>query len=196
MKNIFPFILLLLFSSCEIGKQKKDFEILADCKFGLEEISSFNLAGVAMENILDGGKFDFHQFPNLVMGLMTNDVPIDANIVLSVYNPSGEDVELSAFDYIILVDDIQIAGGKMSDRTTILPETETYIPLSVKGNAYQAISSNQQKWIDLLSGNSETSILLQIKVKPNVNIVGTEVKMPGYLTFEKEINAELLKKHL
>lgn len=77
-----------------------------------------------------------------------------------------------------------------------MPESDTKIPISVQGNVYETISTNQQKWINLLSGQSDEGLMLKIKVKPSIDIVGTEVKMPGYLTFEHKIDAEILKKHL
>lgn len=196
MKKIFLLFLIVLLSACEVGKQKKDFEIIADCEFKLEQIETFNLANVPLEKMMQSGEFDFSQFPNLAVGLFQKDIPLDAKIILSAYNPSKEKASLSAFDYLIFIEDIQIAEGKITEKTEFLPESETKIPISVQGNVYETISTNQQKWINLLSGQSDEGLILKIKVKPSIDIVGTEVKMPGYLTFEHKIDAEILKKHL
>lgn len=196
MKKIFSLLLLIFLSACDIGSQKKDFEIVADCEFQLEQIETFNLANIPLEKMMQTGEFDFSQFPNLAIGFLQKDIPLDAKIVVSAYNPDEEKATLTAFDYIIYIDDTQIAEGSMTEKTTFLPKSETKIPILVQGNVYESIVANQHKWIDLLSGKNNESLMLKIKVKPSINIVGTDVKMPGYLTFEKKIDAEMLKKHL
>ena len=179
-----------------MANQKKDFDIISNCEFQLEQIATFKLANIPLEKMTQNGTFDFSQFPNLAIGFLQKDIPLDAKIVVSVYNPDEEKANLTAFDYVIYIDDIQIAEGSVTDKTTFLPKSETKIPISVQGNVYESIVANQQKWIDLLSGQNDEGLLLKIKVKPSVNIVGTDVKMPGYLTFEKKIDAETLKEHL
>jgi len=194
MKKIFPMFLILFFATCDMANQKKDFDVIADCEFQLEKIETFNLANIPFEKMVQTGEFDFSQFPNLAVGFLQKDIPIDAKIIVSAYNPDEEKANLTAFDYIVYIEDIQIAEGSVTEKTAFLPKTETQIPIDIHGNVYEAIVNHQQKWIDLLNGKDD--LMLKIKVKPSVDIVGTSVKMPGYLTFEHKIDAETIKNHL
>lgn len=196
MKKIFLLFLILSLSACDVINQKKDFEIIADCDFQLDRIEKFELANVPLQKMMQTNNFDFTQFPTLALAYFQKKIPLDAQIVVSAHNPSEQKANLTAFDYLIYMDDVQVAEGQVNEKTEILPESTTLIPIAIKGDVYQVIADNQDKWIALLSNRDEANVVLKIKVKPVIELVGTEMKMPGYLTFEKKIDGNLLQKNL
>ncbi len=190
MKKYFLLILLLFvfLSACQTLQMMQNF---AKCEFRLAQIANINALGIDMTgkrsfsdfNLLDAGK--------VVQALAGNQFLLNFVANVEVRNPNAEPAGLNRMDWILMVDNKEVLNGTLNQAVSVPANNGTTVmPLQLSIDL-KKIFANQSRdetlslAFDLAQqGNNTTRLML--RVRPYINIGGTELAYPGYLNIKKD----------
>ena len=184
---------LMILMGCGMSSQKKEIETFAKCDFSVHKIEKFDLAGNDVPQWIEDKKFDLSHTPSLMLGWMNKNVPFEALFLCKIVNPTDSKAAIHAFDYVILLEGVEIAAGTFDRGITILPHEATEVPLEISGNMYDMLSKHQETFINFIS-QPEGEIRVTFKIKPTFLLANQEIKSPTYFNFEKVITRQMFLK--
>lgn len=197
MKNKHLFMLFLaalFFVSCGIKDQKNEIENLAKCKFEIKSINEMNIAGTSINKIVKNGNLDVGSLPNIAIAALQKNIPLDAILNLEVTNPTDSKASIDEFDYIILLENGELANGTVNQKITVDANQTTVVPINIKGEVYSLLFGENKALLKFLTGDNSSNANFTIKVKPTFTIAGQKMKYPGFITIEKQLSREILFK--
>lgn len=186
------FVSMLLVTGCGFTNQKKEIENLTKCKFELEQIEKFELAGVPVDNLLSSGNSDLLKMPKILLALMDQRLPLNMRMNVQVENPTKEKASVNTFDYILLFEDVEVANGTMVQPLEVKSGEAKVVPFDIKGDVYELIQSKSDVFLNFIKGNSNQKAKLTLKVKPSFKIAGKLVKSPVFFNIDKYITKDML----
>ncbi|MDQ8052766.1 MAG: LEA type 2 family protein [Pedobacter sp.] len=198
MNKLFLFaILFICFSSCGINRQAQQLKMLEKCDYKLIGASHVNLAGTDVRRLIEEKSFSLTNIPSLALGYLKKDIPLNANLDLEISNPSTNLAAINNFEYIILVNQQEIANGSVDQRVSIAAGEKVRVPVQLHANVYQFIANGKilGDITSFLSGGvsgNEKKGLLTLKIKPSIMVGGSLVKYPGFITIDKEVSSKIL----
>ncbi len=195
MKKIVLAILLaggLVFASCDIltqlTSQVASVANLANCDFSLKNVDNISIAGVNLKNITSGN-LDPTDVVKLVAAYQSKQVPLSMDLNVNIKNPTQQQASMTAMDWILAIDGTDVANGASRRTYTIRPSTTTTVPLGVNTDLGKIFSS---KGVDALKNfassfsNDGTSSKVGLRVRPSMNVGGSQVPFPNYIKLEKK----------
>lgn len=188
------FVSILLMTGCGFTNQKKEIENLTKCKFALEQIDKFELAGVPIDNLLSAGDSDLLKVPKILLALMDQRLPLNMRMNVQVENPAKEKASVNTFDYILLFEDVEVANGTMVQPLEVEGGEVKVVPFDIKGDIYELVQSKSDVFLDFIKGDSKQKAKLTLKVKPSFKIAGKLVKSPVFFNIDKYITKDMLYK--
>ena len=204
-KNIWVLVLMIVAgvaSSCGVGRQVADAKTFGDCKYDIASVDSVYLAGIDIRefrNIRSFSDFDLAKYPELAMGLLRKNVPLDLRVNIDITNPTKKRAAINQLEYRVLLTNNEIFNGFLSQLIEVLPGTSpTRVPVRLNTNAYQLLSNDKTRdefvnMIMALTGKGDAKpAKFQVKIKPTLDVAGKQVNYPGYITFEKEVTSKML----
>jgi len=198
MKNIFLIGLIVIgFSSCGINKQAQQIKALEKCEYKLIDATNISLAGTDIKKLINQGSTNLVNIPALALGYLRKDIPLKANLNLEISNPSTSLAAINNFEFIILINQQEIANGVVDQRVSIDAGQTTKVPVQLNANVYQFIANGKilQDITSFIGGaaqGSEKKGMLTLKIKPSIMVGGAMVKYPGFITIDKEISSKIL----
>ena len=161
---------------------------LANCTYDLKNVSNVYIAGVNVKNACNGN-ITATDVVKLSAALLSKKVPLSMDVNVNVTNPTTQQASLTAMDWICEIDGTQFANGNSNKTYNITPNNTTAVPLSVNADIYSMFSKDGieslKKFVNSFS-NDGTSSKVASKIKPSVNVAGTVVQSPKYITLEKK----------
>lgn len=197
MKKIQLLFLLLLSISlvnCGIGDQKREIETLGKCKFEIKSIKEMKVAGTSVDKIIKKGNLDLASIPNIAIAALQQNIPLDAILNLEVTNPTDSKASIDEFDYIILLENSELANGTVNQKISVDAKQAAIIPINIKGEVYKLVFGEDKALLKFLTGDNTTKANFTIKVKPTFTVAGQKVKYPGYISIDKQLSREILFK--
>ncbi|WP_025764961.1 hypothetical protein [Dyadobacter tibetensis] len=189
-------------SACGVSKQVSEAKTFGECKYDLASVDSVYLAGIDIrefKNIKSISDFDMAKYPKLGLALLRKDIPLDLRVNIDITNPTRRRAAVNQIEYKVLLTDSEIFNGYLSRLIEVMPGTgSTRVPIQLKANVYDLVSNNDTRdelinMISALSGKKDADpTKFVVKVKPTLDLGGKKLNYPGYITFEKEITAEML----
>lgn len=185
--------LLFSLSRCGINKQIEQAKALEKCHFDLVSIDSVNLSGVNINRSENGQEINLTSLPRLAMGLISHNIPLNANVAIRITNETGQTAAIDQFEYKILLKNNEVFNGFVN-RKVVVPAGggQIIVPVHVFGNVYKLIADQQtsQAFGDLisnLSGSTTTpKSVVTFKIRPTLDLGGKAFNYPGYISFDKE----------
>lgn len=195
-------IALGILSSCGVGKQVSEAKTFGDCKYNLTSVDSVYLAGIDVKefrNITEFSAMELARYPKLGLAFLRKDIPLDLRANIEITNPTRNKAAINQLEYKVLLSDSEIFSGFFNQKIEVYPGTgSTTVPIKLQANVYQLLnnSSTREEVINLiiaLTGKSTSKpSKFVVKVKPTLDLAGKQLNYPGYITFEKEITAQML----
>ena len=183
----------MMFSSCDIFNQLASdvagVANLRNCEFHLKNVNNVSVAGVNVKNLTQG-QLSATDVVKLVAAYQTKKVPLAMNVNVNVKNPTTTQAAMTALDWILDIEGKDMASGVNSQRYTILPSTTTTVPLGVStdlGDLFSKQGVEKLKSFASSFTKEGTSSKVGLRVKPNINVAGTQVPFPNYIRLEKKI---------
>ena len=166
----------MMFSSCDIFNQlASDVASVANlrnCEFNLTQ-----------------GQLSATDVVKLVAAYQTKKVPLAMNVNVDVKNPTTTQAAMTALDWILAIDGKDMANGINSQRYTIKPSATTTVPLGVNtdlGDLFSKEGVEKLKNFASSFTKDGTSSKVGLRVKPSINVGGTQVPFPNYIKLEKK----------
>lgn len=197
MNKLFLICLLAMFTSCSINKQAQQIKALGQCDYKLLNASNVSIAGTNIDKLLGSKNLNVVNMPSLALAYLRKDVPLKATLNLQISNPSSNLAAINNFDYIILINQQEIANGTVNQRISVSAKQNVNVPVQLNANIYQFLASGKtlQDIGAFLSGavnGTEQKGLVTVKIKPSIVVGGNLVKYPGFITIDKEVSNKIL----
>lgn len=189
------FISFLTFwtTGCGVVRQAKQISNLVNCDFRILNVQNINLAGINIQNIQDIKNLGFSDAARIMTAVAGKSLPLTFLLNLEGKNPNNTAAGMNVLDWILFIDNIQMASGKVSQNFIIPPNNGTaVIPIQVsldlkqilKGKSLEAIAN----FAFNLSGAGNRPTRITAKVKPTIMIGNTPLKYPGYITINTDFS--------
>lgn len=179
-------VLSMLFTGCEVTRQAKLASNLANCDFRIRSVEKVNLAGVELQDVKSVSDLGISEMAQIMAGFASPILPLSLQLNLEGRNPNATDAGLNRLEWILFIDEIQMASGILDKPFTIPALGTTNIPVDV-GLDLKPVLSGKSGTIMLnfcmnLAGVGNTPTRFRIKLRPTIMVAGRALKYPGYIT--------------
>lgn len=193
-RKIFLTLLLVALSlvSC---KQVKEAMTLAKCDFRLKNVESLKLDQVELWGLKAYTDISFIDIGKLGVTYASGSLPMNLKLNLEIRNPNSAKAALNRLDWILLIDQNQVAEGTTNYRVEVEPKGGVAsMPLTISTDLKQALTGQSLKSLVNLALNffdaGGAPSKLTIKAKPWISIGNSSIAYPGYINVKKEFGAE------
>jgi hypothetical protein len=183
---LFAGLLLLPFTGCEVTRQARLASNLANCEFRILSVENVIMGGVSLQNIKSVKDLSFSDVALLMAGLTSPVFPLSLQLNLEGRNPNTTAAGLNHLDWILFIDDNQMASGMLDKPFSIPPKGTTLVPVQIGLDLKPFLSGKSAETIlnfgMNLAGMGNAPTRLKIKLKPTIIVGGTVLRYPGYIT--------------
>lgn len=185
--------LCVMLTSCSVlsgvAEQIKGIANLVNCEYSLNNVSNVSVAGVDVKKVA-GGQIGVADVAKLAASIINKQIPLAMDFNVGIKNPTETNAMLSVMDWIVNVQNTQLAQGSTTNSYKISAGRTSTVPLSVATDMYRIFSKDG---IESLKGfassfkSDGTSSKVGIKVRPSLNVGSQVLKTPNYITIEKNV---------
>lgn len=182
----------MMLSSCDIlnqlASQVQSVANLANCEFNLKNVSNVSVAGVNVKNLTQGN-LSATDIVKLVAAYQTKKVPLSMDVNVNVKNPTTTQAALTAMDWILAIDNSDVANGVSNKGFTVKPSTTTTVPLGVNtdlGNLFSKQGVESLKNFASSFTSEGVSSKVGLRIRPQLTVGTTQVPFPNYIKLEKK----------
>lgn len=202
--NWVPVLLLsVILAGCGINREAR---ALRHCEYQLVGLDNLTLAGVDISRMLkDNQQIDLSSMPALALAYLRQDLPLTANLQVEIHNPTKKLAGIRAFEYIVLLDGIEVMDGVSDLPIKVPPHSTTLSSVQLNTNIYKLLSdeSNLRKVMQFLNSNRSATqngtnqaqtgtekLNLTFKIKPTYTLGNQPINYPGYITVQKSLDID------
>ena len=192
MRNIRFFLLFIVTASFVYScKTLMSYVNVVKCDFRMKSVTDTRLSGIQIQKLQTFSDLNLFQVGNLTKAYLAGNVPLEFMLHIEGKNPNTSQATMASFDWILLIDDIQMVSGTNEQEYLIPANGGTKnIPLKISVNLLEVLN-NETK--DALlnfgfnladAGGKPTRVGL--KLRPTINVGGVPVTYPGYIDLGTE----------
>jgi len=188
MKNkkfiLFALVFAFAIVSC---KQLQELTNLTKCDFRLKTVDNIQLAGVNVQNIKNVNQISIIDVAKLTTAFLSKNLPLSFNLNVEARNPNPKQAAMTALDWILLIDDIEMTRGIINQRYAVPANGGiTTIPMNMNFNLFQVLNGRaKDAMINFslnLSGQGNAPTRIALKAKPTIMLGNYPLQYPGYIT--------------
>ncbi len=164
------------------------------CEFRLGSAEDITLAGINVQQVSSLSELSLADAARITGALASGTLPLSLTLNVDIKNPNQARASLNRLDWIMLIDDEQIAEGTTNQRIEIPPNDGiSTLPLFIEADLKSALSGKTGNallnfGLNLAgAGNQPTRITL--RAKPYVEVGGRSISYPGYLDIQNEFTS-------
>lgn len=176
----------LLLTSCEVLQQVGQMANIANCKFRLESVKQLTLAGINVQNIKKVSDLTLVDGAKLAAAVATNQFPLTFTLNTEVNNPNASVAKMTRFDWILLIDDIEMTRGLVNSAYTIPANGTTIVPMQMSIDLKEALSGKSADAIINfgmnLAGAGNEPTRFTMKIQPTITVGSYVLTYPGYIS--------------
>jgi len=166
---------------------------LADCEFRYEGLERAILAGVDVLRVAGAGDLEAGEAAVLFTALALGRLPLDLTVRVGVRNPNETAAAVNRLDWALLIDDIEMGAGVVTDRVEIAPRGGTaVVPVHFSTELVSAFSGQSGESLIAfalnLAGGGDRPSRVTVRIKPTVTVGGKAVQVPGTITLNQEFS--------
>jgi hypothetical protein len=181
-------VMVLLMASCAQVKQLTN---LLNCDFRVSTVENIDMAGIDVDRIKSFTDLNFGDGVKLLAAVAQGTLPLGMTVNIEAKNPNTQMAALNKLDWILLIDDIEMANGSTTKRVEVPPNNGTGIfPIQVTTDLAKVLSGQSAKSIVNfglnLAGYGSRPTRIAVKAKPTILIGSTAIMYPGYITIKSE----------
>ncbi len=179
----------LTFASCStmksLGDQIVSIANLANCEYSMKNANNVSVAGVKLSDVTNGN-ISVMDIAKLTTAIVNKNVPLTMDVNVDVKNPTATAAALTAMDWIMYIDGVEMATGVSTKAYTIDQNSTTTVTLPVSTDIFK-VCNNLDAVKNLVQSFTEDGKSSQIglKIKPSLNVAGVMIPMPDYITIQK-----------
>ncbi len=186
------FLFVLALSGC---KTLMSYTNILKCDFRMESLRNPVIAGVNVSSIRSLSDLSFIQAGKLTTAYLSGNVPLEFTLNMEGKNPNTSEARMAQFDWIVKIDDVQIATGTNQSEYVLPANNGTQIiPIRIAVNLLDVINKDSKDslinfGLNLAdAGNKPTRVSLQIR--PTVYVSTIPVTYPGYISLGTEFGGQ------
>jgi len=189
----------LIVSGCGLNRETRALRALKHCEFQLVALDQLTLAGVDISRLLEQDRqLEMSSLPALAFAYLNQDLPMDATLQVQIHNPTNKLAGIGEFEYIILMDDLELLDGTSDIAISVPSESTITTPIHLRANVYKLLSQgdNLQRVIRFLNTGTSSgqlqdeSLNLTFKIKPTLTLAKQPIQYPGYITVQKSLDRQ------
>lgn len=179
-------IVLIAMTSC---KQLQELTNLAKCDFKLKTIDNIQLAGVNVQQFQNLNQLNIMDVAKLTTAYMSKNLPLSFNLNVDARNPNPSKAAVTALDWILEIDNIEMTRGVLNKRFEIAPNGGvTMIPMVLNFDLLKVLSGKSKdaalNFAFNLSGAGNTPTRITLKARPTVMVGSIPLQYPGYISIK------------
>jgi hypothetical protein len=182
--------MIFLISGCGVLEQVQQMGNLTRCQFRLESMNNTELAGVNVQNKNKLEDFSFTELTRVGTAYAKGDLPIQFTLNVGVKNPNDKVAAMNRMAWTLMIDDKETISGLLDQRVQIEANSTNTIPLNMSFDLLDFFDSmGRDSLLNLvmnLAGQSDKPTSLTLKVKPSIDVAGTNINYPGYIDVNTE----------
>jgi len=182
-KVISACVLFSVLGACDSITGLKNF---AECKFKFQSVSDVKLGSIDLSNKKSYKSLKFSEVSELMSGYVNKELMLDLTVNMKVNNPNDQIAQLDGMDYILWIDDQQMAEGVTKSQIKIEAKSESNVALPVTMNIYESLKGKKletmaQFAFGLATENADAS-RVKVSIKPFFTFGNDTVRFPSYIT--------------
>lgn len=196
MKSIrIPLILVLIFfsiTSCDVVKQAQKAGNLLNCSFRMKTVENLSLAGINIQQLTSLSGLSVGNIAQLTSAVAGSSLPLQFTLNLEGKNPNSSSAGLAGFDYILLIDNIEMTKGVINRKINIPAGKTSLIPMQMNIDLKKVLTGKSAdallNFAMNLAGTGNKPSRFSMKIKPTIKIGDYPLQYPDYLTIGTEFN--------
>jgi LEA14-like dessication related protein len=191
MKRKSFFIMIIVIAVMVVScTQLQQLATLAKCDFKLKSVDNIQLAGVNIQQKQNLSQINAMDVVKLTTAYMSKNLPLSFNLNVDSRNPNPTKAALTALDWILQIDDIDMTRGILNKRIEIAPNGGvTTIPMNMNFDLFKVLSGKSKDAVlnfafNLTGAGNNTPTRITLKAKPTVMIGSVPIQYPGYISIK------------
>lgn len=169
--------------------------MLAKCDFRLKTVENTNLAGVNIQRVQKLSDLNFIDAARISAAMTGKELPLTFTLNVEARNPNATPASMQRIDWILLIDDIEMANGTNTQQVLIPANQGTIIiPLQISSDLKKSLTGKSGNAIlnfaFNLGGAGNTPSRISLKAKPTILIGSFPLAYPGYITVTQEFSSK------
>lgn len=161
----------------------------------MKTLTNTKLAGINIQNLKSFSDLNFLHAGSLTKAYLSGNVPLSFQLNIEGKNPNTTVAKIAKFDWILLIDNVQMVSGTNEQEYQIPANGATQlIPLNISVNLLEVI--NKESKSALLNfafnladaGNKPTRV--DLKIKPTIYVNSIPITYPGYIDLGTEFGGQ------
>ncbi len=179
---------LVVLGSC---KTLMSYTSILNCDFRMESLKNPTVAGISVNSIKSFSDLSFLQAGKITTAYLGGNIPLDFTLNMEAKNPNTTEARMAQFDWIVNIDDIQIATGT-NHSEYVIPgnEGKAIIPLKISVNLLDVINKDSKDALVNFGLNladaSDKPTRVKLQIKPTVYVGSIPVSYPSYINLGTE----------
>ncbi len=182
-KIVFTLIIGLILSGCSIVNQVGGAITFSQCEYVYNSISNIQLAGLKLGDTSNISVANLAKISSILAAGDNQNIPFNMTLKVDVSNPNQNTAFLNSMDYVIILNDMEFADGKIDIPIRVEPgETKTMrisvgVDLTYLMNRYsrEKVSEDMYAFLGLKPEPSK----VMLKLWPKVIVGNTPIKAPA-----------------
>ena len=186
-------IIAVLLSLAVLGSCKTlmSYTSILNCDFRMESLKNPTVAGMNVSSIKSFSDLSFLQAGKITTAYLSGNIPLDFTLNIEAKNPNTTEARMAQFEWIVNIDDIQIATGTNRSEY-VIPGNEgnTIISLKISVNLLDVINKDSKDALVNFGLNladaSDKPTRVKLQIKPTVYVGSIPVSYPSYIILGTE----------
>jgi len=192
------FLVIPCMASCGVKRQVNEMEALSTCEFRYAGLRKATLAGVDVSKVTSLYDLETDVEAVLFTAITFAKLPFDVTVSVAARNPTQSAAAVNRLEWILLIDDLQMGTGTVTDRVEIAPGGGTaLIPIHFSTDLVTALAGRSGEALVTfgmnLAGTADKPSRITVKVKPTILVGQRTTQYPGYITLTREFSNGDLK---
>jgi len=188
-------LLVVLYSLISLNSCSylKELSALKECEFRVGTLLNPVLAGVDLTKVVTVKDFSINQTSKITKSILLGTLPLSFVLNVEAKNPNQINASLNRLEYLVFIDDVQIASGALEEHV-IIPSGGgiANIPLKIETDVFDLLKkepiNSLLNWTLNLADEGDRPVSVSIKIKPWIQIGNKDYEYPGYLNISQDFS--------
>lgn len=191
MKNINTIALIISMVALGSCKTLMSYTNILRCDFRMESLKNPRVAGIDVNSIKKFSDLSFMQAGKITTAYLGGNIPLEFTLNMEAKNPNTTEARMAQFDWIVKIDEVQIASGtNQSEYVIPANEGKQTIPLRISVNLLDVINKDSKDALVNFGLNladaSDKPTRVSLQIRPTVYVSSIPVTYPGYIDLGTE----------